>query len=119
MQKHLVPICKTKKEVLRAFKKSSKYDIPLCLRSGAHCYEAYSLCEGMVLDQSRRTKVIINKKKRLLTIESGCLNGPTAAIVSKYGLMLPAGTRANVGIVGLCLGGGLSFGLRMFGFDLG
>lgn len=50
-----IVMCTKKKHVVDAYKLCIKYDIPLCLRSGAHCYEPYSLCDGIVIDQSRRT----------------------------------------------------------------
>ena len=61
----VIAMCKSKGQVIRAFKKCLKYKIPLCLRSGAHCYEPYSLCDGMIIDQSRRTGIVIDKGKKL------------------------------------------------------
>ena len=110
-----IVMCKKEKHALIAFNKCQEYNIPLCIRGGAHCYEPYSLCDGIVIDQSRRIKVEVNEKEQTVTIEPGCLNGPTADILSKYKLVLPAGTCANVGIVGLTLGGGKGFLARKYG----
>ena len=109
----VIAMCKNKRQVDKSFKNAIKYDIPICLRGGAHSYEPYSLCDGMVIDQSRRTGIKINKNS--VTIEPGALNGPTAYELSKKGLAFPTGTCANVGICGLLLGGGLGFLGRKYG----
>jgi hypothetical protein len=108
-------MCTKKRHVIESYKLCLKYNIPLCLRAGAHCYEPYSLCDGIVIDQSRRTKVKVNQEKQTVKVDAGCLNGPVADILSKYGFALTQGTCANVGITGLALGGGLGFTGRQFG----
>ena len=111
----VIAMCKTERQVRNALMKAIKYRIPLCIRSGAHCYEPYSLCDGMIIDQSRRTGIKIDKKRQVVTIQSGCLLGPTAYELSKEGLAIASGTCANVGITGLALGGGVGFISRAFG----
>lgn len=111
----VIAMCKTDNQVLKAFDIALKYNIPFCIRSGAHCYEPYSLCDGMIIDQSKRDLIKLDIDKKLVKIESGCLNGPTAFELSKHKVAFPAGTCANVGITGLCLNGGMGFLGRKYG----
>lgn len=110
-----IVMCSSKKHVDFAFNICLKYDIKPCIRSGSHCYEPYSLSNGIIIDQSKRTKSRVDIENKLVTIEPGCLNGPTADILKEYDLAIPAGTCASVGIVGLTLGGGFGFLGRKFG----
>ena len=110
-----IVMCSKEKHVINALKKCLKYHILLCMRSGSHCYEPYSLCDGFVIDQSRRSNVIIKDRKQIAILEAGCLLGPTTALLQDKGFAFPTGTCANVAIAGLTLGGGLGFLGRKFG----
>lgn len=112
----IVAMTRSSDEVKKAFEVSKNYNIPLCIRSGSHCYENFSLISnGMIIDQSQRTKIIVNQNNNQVTIQSGVLNGPLADELSKYGLAISQGTCANVGVTGLSLGGGIGFLSRKYG----
>lgn len=111
----IIVMAQNEKDVQDMFKFALKYKIKVTLRGGAHSFEGFSLGSGMLIDQSLRTKVCINDIDHLAKIEPGCLLGPTASKLSKYGYALPAGTSPNVGVVGLALGGGIGFLSRRFG----
>lgn len=97
---------------------TGEHMIPISLRSGAHCYEPFSLTEGIVIDQSLRTSIKVNTENCTVSIRCGVRLGPLAFELSKYGLALPSGTCANNGSCGLILGGGIGFLERNFGLTL-
>jgi hypothetical protein len=111
----LIAMTNKESQVVRALRAAIRYKIPFCIRGGAHSYEPYSITDGFVIDQSRRTRISINHVNNQVTIEPGVLNGPLADKLGKYGLAIAQGTCANVGVVGLCLSGGMGFLGRKYG----
>lgn len=111
----MIVMANTKKDVKIAFNWAKHNKVPLCMRSGGHSYEAFSLCNGMVIDQSRRKEIKVNPKHNTAKVSSGVLIGPLSYELAKYNLALPAGTCPNVGVTGLTLGGGLGFLTRKYG----
>ena len=55
----VIIMAETECDVIRSYKFARKYNIPISLRGGAHCFEPFSLSEGMIIDQSRRKKIQI------------------------------------------------------------
>lgn len=111
----MIVLAKTDQDVIRALKFARKYNIMICMRSGAHSYEGFSLCDGMVIDQRLRTKICLNESKDLVTLEAGVLLGPLAFDLFKCHRFLQAGTCPNNGATGLILGGGIGFATRKYG----
>ena len=103
------------KDLLFGLELAKKHKIPLSLRSGSHSFEAFSLVQGIVIDQSRRKRLWLNKKCKTFTAESGTLLGPLASELFKYNLFEPSGTCANNGLFGMTLGGGIGFTSRFYG----
>lgn len=111
----IIAMCESDKDVKKAFKIAKKYKLNFSLRSGSHCIEAFSLSEGILIDQSRRQKYKIDTSERTLTIEPGVLIGPTIYELSKVNLVIPFGSCNNVSIAGLSLGGGIGSLTRSYG----
>lgn len=111
----IIVMARTVSDVQRAFEFAKKYKIQICTRSGAHSSEGYSLCTGMVIDQSRRKEINVNEKEMTVRIDAGVLNGDLVSALSKYNFILPVGTCPNVGVSGLTLGGGVGFAMRQYG----
>lgn len=103
------------KDILFGLELAKKHKIPLSLRSGSHSFEGFSLVEGIIIDQSKRKTVWINKQCRTFSAESGTLLGPLAVELYKYKLFEPSGTCANNGLFGLTLGGGIGFTSKTYG----
>lgn len=91
-----------------------KFNIPLSIRSGGHCYEPFSLSSGVVFDQSRRQHFRLHSDNTI-TLEAGITIGKMAKKLSEHDLAIPTGTCANVGVAGLTLGGGVGFLERKYG----
>jgi FAD/FMN-containing dehydrogenase len=116
----IIVVAETAEDVRKAFLLAKKYKIEFRIRSGAHNNEGYSLCSGMVIDQSRRKKIIVNKddlknkrKHVRVTIESGVDNGEMTQALSKYGLFVPQGTCPNVNVIPLA-SVGVGFTMRRY-----
>lgn len=117
----MIVMAETTDHVVAAIKWARKNNIPIVARSGSHCYEPYSLVDGMIIDQSRRTQMRVydehseEGKHKVVVVESGALIGPVQEYLSYEGLALIGGTCPNVGIAGLTLGGGIGFLTRKYG----
>lgn len=111
----MIVMARKSKHVLSAYKFARKYNIPVATRSGSHSFEGFSLGEGMIIDQSRRTRIRVNAEKQQTIVEPGVLLGPLADELYKRKLVLPSGTCPNNCISGFVLGGGLGYLTRKYG----
>lgn len=112
----IIVMAETEKDVINAFRFALKYKIPIRLRSGGHSVLGYSLVQdGMIIDQSRRRKIILDVKRRRACIESGVLLGPLAQSLFEYKLGFVVGTCVNNGAMGYNLNGGISILSRVYG----
>src|SRR5581483_7310145 len=82
----LIIMAEEDKDVLFGLELAKNHKIPISIRSGSHSFEAYSLVEGIIIDQSKRKTLKLDKKCRTFTAESGTLLGPLAVELSKYNL---------------------------------
>ena len=99
-----------------ALKWARERHVPFRLRSGRHSYENFSLLNrGLIIDVSEMHRITVNTDKLTATIESGANLGTVYKELWNYGVTIPAGTSASVGIVGLALGGGIGMLSRLFG----
>ena len=60
-------------------------------------------------------RITVNTEKLTATIEAGANLGTVYKELWNYGVTIPAGTSASVGVVGLALGGGIGMLSRLFG----
>lgn len=109
----VIVMAETECDVIRAYRFARKYKIPLSLRGGSHCFEDFSLTQGMIIDQSRRKKIQI--KENSVKCEAGVLLGPLVEELFKYRKTLPIGSCPNNNLVGYSLGGGIGSLTRVFG----
>lgn len=108
-----IVMCNSECDVQNAFKFTQKYQIEIALRSGAHCFEPFSLTEGIIIDQSRRKKITLCEDK--VSLESGVLLGPLVSELVEKKKILSVGSCANNCITGFTLGGGIGLLERKFG----
>jgi hypothetical protein len=118
----IILMAESLEDIKRGFKFAKKHKIQLSIRAGAHNNEGYSLCSGIVIDQSKLNKVSVNlddiqsnKLKIKVTVEAGAVLGHVIKELSEYKLAISSGTCPNVGISGLTLGGGVGFLMRKYG----
>ncbi|MED0981864.1 FAD-binding oxidoreductase [Bacillus paramycoides] len=112
----IIVFCQNKNDVCNALKWARERHIPFRLRSGRHSYENFSLLNrGLIIDVSEMHRITVNTDKLTATIEAGANLGTVYKELWNYGITIPAGTSASVGIVGLTLGGGIGMLSRLFG----
>lgn len=112
----IIVFCQNKHDALNALRWARENNVPFRIRGGRHSYENFSLLnDGLVIDLSEMKKIRVNEDKRLVSIEAGAELGEVYRTLWRYGLTLPAGTIANVGITGLTLGGGIGYLTRTAG----
>ena len=111
----LIIMAECDEDIIQAYQFAQKYKIEISLRSGSHCFENFSLCTGMVIDQSRRTRVRIDPETKTYTMEAGALIGPVVDALSKYSLAIPVGSCVNNGLSLFSCGGGVSYLNRFWG----
>lgn len=111
----IIVMAETTKHVAIAVEWAYKREIQVVARSGSGCFENFSLINGMIIDQSRRTNISIQDSVSIL--EPGCLLGPTQLELSKEGLAFVGGSSENTCVAGLTLGGGIGFLARRYGLS--
>ena len=94
--------CQNNKDICNALKWARERHIPLLNR-------------GLIIDVSEMHRITVNTEKLTATIEAGANLGTVYKELWNYGVTIPAGTSASVGIVGLALGGGIGMLSRLFG----
>ena len=110
----MIVMCRSKKDVIKSFAFAQKYDINISIRGGSHSFEAFSLGDGMIIDQSHRKGVCV-KKNNQVVLEPGVLLGPLADQLYKRKLLVVSGTCPNNCISGYALGGGIGFLVPKYG----
>lgn len=112
----IIVFCQNGQDVVNALKWAREHGIPFRIRSGRHSYENFSLLnKGLIIDVSEMNHITINQKNLTATIQAGANLGTVYETLWKYGVTIPAGTSASVGLVGLTLGGGIGMLSRQFG----
>ncbi|HFJ9447555.1 FAD-binding oxidoreductase [Bacillus cereus group sp. TH243-1LC] len=112
----IIVFCQNKNDVCNALKWARERHVPFRLRSGRHSYENFSLLNrGLIIDVSEMHRITVHTDKLTATIEAGANLGTVYKELWNYGVTIPAGTSASVGIVGLALGGGIGMLSRLFG----
>lgn len=97
--------CASADDVARAIAAARAAGLHVVPRGGGHCHAGRSSTKGVVLDLSPLRSVAV--AGGVATIGAGARLAQVYAGLDAYGLTLPAGCGATVGIAGLTLGGGL------------
>jgi FAD/FMN-containing dehydrogenase len=90
-------------------------DVPFALRSGGHCYEAFSESSSVVIDVRLMSTVTVDAKTNTATVGAGAALGDIYKAIAPHGLAFPGGSCPTVGISGHALGGGYGYLARPFG----
>lgn len=102
-----IVLCETAEQISVAVKFTSKYALPLRVRSGGHDHEGE--CSGtdtILLDLSKMNQVKLMDGKRLASIQPGIRFKDLTTALAKEDVMIPHGTCATVCIAGFTMGGG-------------
>lgn len=105
----------TEDHVISAFKLIRKYKLPFRVRSGSHDFEALSVSEGVIIDQSRRTEISYDVTTKCITFQAGTLLGPLADQLTTLKRGMSAGTCPDNGASMYVIGGGIGLLIRKYG----
>jgi len=107
---------KRKKDVQWILQFAIKYNIKFTIRSGGHCSNSYSLCNGIVIDMGKRNYLKFCDENKTFRMGSGIILGSIIEQLAKKQLFLPTGSCASVS-TGLFLGGGIGIMRRKYGLS--
>ncbi len=110
-----IAYCTTPADVQACIAFARRFGLPLAPRAGGHSYAGYSTTTGLVVDVSRMNAVTVDVGTRTAIVGAGTRLIDVYATLAPYGLVLPAGTCATLGIAGLTLGGGVGVVGRKLG----
>jgi hypothetical protein len=105
--------CATLDDIAESLSWAQDNEVPFVTRSGGHSYSGFSTTPGLMIDISQMRGV--NYQDGRVTL------GPGARNLTVYDNLRPPsravthGRCANVGVAGLCLGGGIGFNMRLHG----
>jgi FAD/FMN-containing dehydrogenase len=103
----LFAVCEASADVQAAVRVARRHGIPLSVRGGGHDWAGRALyADGLVIDLSRMSQVIVDPHSRVATVQGGARTTDVAAAAGAHGLVAALGNCGAVGIGGLTLGGG-------------
>ena len=109
----------TRDEVRAAVLVACLHDLPLSVRGGGHDWAGRALRQdGVVIDLSGMTHVIVDPESRVATVQGGATAGNVIDAAQVHGLSAATGTVGGVGMAGLTLGGGYGPLIGRYGLAL-
>ncbi|WP_053227008.1 FAD-binding oxidoreductase [Solirubrobacter soli] len=84
-------------------------------RSGRHSLANFSTCSGMIIDVSLLNGIAVDPVAKTARVGAGANFGLLNEVLDAYGLHVPGGTCADVGVAGFMQGGGYGLTSRRFG----
>lgn len=105
--------CASAEDVTECVAFARRFDIPLAIRSGGHCYEGWSTGPGLVVDTGPLNSV--RTEPGVAVVGAGTRLIDVYARLAEDKVGIPGGSCPTVGIAGLTLGGGIGVVDRMWG----
>ncbi|TDD98206.1 FAD-binding oxidoreductase [Jiangella asiatica] len=96
--------CRADADVAATVSLARRRGLPAVPRSGGHCFAGRSSTSGLLIDVRPLRSVTVDGD--VVTVGAGARLRELYDALDRYGLTLPAGCGATVGIAGLTLGGG-------------
>ncbi|WP_051853191.1 FAD-binding oxidoreductase [Streptomyces aureocirculatus] len=116
-----VRLVTTTAQAVRAVQEAVSAGKRLTVRSGGHCYEDFVFNKDVqvVIDMSGMTQVYYDSGRNAFAVEGGASNLQVYETLYKlYGVTLPAGSCASVGVGGHISGGGYGLLSRLQGLTV-
>ncbi len=111
--------CKNADDVVKTIQFARSNQLEISIRGGGHNIAGSALCNnGLVMDLSTMTKVLIDAEDQRAFAEPGALLSQFDEEAQKYGLATPLGVNSTTGIAGLTLGGGVGWITRKYGLTI-
>jgi FAD/FMN-containing dehydrogenase len=97
---------RTPEDVQSAIRAARDGHLPLSVRGGGHDWAGRALCDGIVIDLSGMTGVVVDSENRTALISGGARASDVLRATDPHGLAAVTGAVGAVGMAGLTLGGG-------------
>ena len=108
--------CYGETDVVNAVKYGIANGRQICMRSGMHDYEGFSLNDkGLVIDTSRLDCVSVSPDRTRAVVGPGTPLRTLYHVLGDLGVTLPGGSCGTVGVAGLVTGGGFGLISRKYG----
>jgi hypothetical protein len=115
----LIARCVDVADVIAAVGFARERRLPLAVRGGGHSGPGLCTCDdGLVVDLSCMRSVRVNREKRTVRVEGGCVFGDVDHATHAFGLAVPGGFISSTGVGGLTLGGGIGYLTRRCGLTI-
>ena len=111
----VIALCEKESDITYSMAWAKEYNVPFRVKSGGHSYEAYSSCDGLVIDLSLMNEVTLDTTGNTVTIGAGAKLGAIYQKVAASEYAFVGGSCPFVGIGGLAQGGGFGMLSRQFG----
>jgi FAD/FMN-containing dehydrogenase len=110
-----IAYCASSGDVAKAVAFGRRFEVPLSIRSGGHCYGGWSTGTGLVIDVTPMNQVSVDTASGRVTAGSGTRLVDFYGALAPHGVAVPGGSCPTVGLAGLTMGGGLGVLGRKFG----
>jgi len=99
--------CVHEDDIVRCLEFADTAKLEVAVRSGGHDALGASTCDGgLVIDLRSMAGCLPNPEGRTVTVGAGAKAGEVVAALEPMGQVVPFGDSGDVGVGGLCLGGG-------------
>ena len=112
-----IAYCETFVDVRACLDFALKQNVALVPRSGGHSTAGYSMNDGLVIDVSRLSYVVVDPDRRRAIVGAGTNFGHLNAALDDYRLHVPSGGCEDVCVGGYMQGGGFGFTSREYGIN--
>jgi FAD/FMN-containing dehydrogenase len=111
--------CKGNRDVIQAVNFARGNQLLVSVKGGGHNVAGNAVCEGgVMIDLSLMRSARVDKEKKTVRVDGGCLLSDMDQETQAYGLAVPAGIVSHTGVGGLTLGGGFGWISRKYGLSV-
>jgi FAD/FMN-containing dehydrogenase len=113
----LVARCIGNADVIECVRFAHEHDLLLCIKAGGHNIAGLAAADGaMMLDLSLMRGAWVDRKRRIVRAQGGCLLGDVDRETQVRGLAAVLGFVSLTGCAGLTLGGGFGYLTKRYGW---
>ncbi len=114
----LIASCRGAADVMDTVKFARRHNLLLAVRGGGHSVAGNSMCdEGLVIDLSHMNSVVVDRKRRIASVQGGATWADVDRETQAFGLAVPGGIVSHTGVAGLTLGGGIGWLRNKYGLS--
>jgi FAD/FMN-containing dehydrogenase len=114
----LIARCRGAADVMDVVRFASRRRLLTAVRGGGHSVAGASMCdEGLVIDLSQMSGVVVDHKRRVARVQGGATWADVDRETQAFGLATPGGIVSHTGVAGLTLGGGIGWLRNKYGLS--